>query len=258
MPEGWNINLYWSWLYCLKGLLKEYGTGYQPYMLTQPWLDKQLNASLASWSQLRHDTILYAKQSYTMEKGGMPRQPKDFPGYVEPVPKFYARLLALNRLTEKVLTEMKVLDQGTKKNLKTTDILLTRLIEISKKELENKPLTKEDEQWIKFFDQSLKNACCGYGLNAMKTTLIADVHTDQNTKQVLEEGTGYISLIVTANRLPDGSIGLAVGPLFNYYEFKHPMGDRLTDEKWRSMLQGSKDQLKGKKPEFIKSYFGGL
>jgi len=255
-PEGWNINLYWSWLYCLKGLLREYGTGYQPYMLTQAWLDKQLNASLASWAQLRHDTILYAKQSYTMDHG-IPRLPKDFPGYVEPVPEFYSRLLALNRLTEKVLGEMKVLDNDTKKNLNTTDALLSRLVGISTKELENKALTQEDEKWIKFFDAALKNACCGYGTNAMKTTLIADVHTDQNTRKVLEEGTGYIDLIIVANHLPDGSIGLAAGPVFSYYEFKHPMADRLTDEKWRSMLRQSRDRLKNSRPEFIRSYFRG-
>jgi len=257
-PEGWNINLYWSWLYCLKGLLSEYGSGYQAYMQTDAWLDKELNASLGSWAQLRHDTILYAKQSYTMEKGRMPRRPKDFPGYVEPVPEFYGRLLALNRLTEKVLSEMKVLDNDTRKNLNTTDALLSRLVEISTKELKNKALTEEDEKWIKFFDQSLKNACCGYGTNAMKTTLIADVHTDQNSQKVLEEGTGYINLIVVANHLPDGSIGLAAGPVFSYYEFKHPMADRLTDEKWRSMLGQGKDQLKAKRPEFIKSYFRGF
>ncbi len=26
--------------------------------------------------------------------------------------------------------------------------------------------------------------------------------------------------------------------MLSYYEFKHPMSDRLTDEKWRKMLKG--------------------
>jgi hypothetical protein len=39
--------------------------------------------------------------------------------------------------------------------------------------------------------------------------------------------------------LPDKTIALGVGPVLSYYEFKHPMNDRLTDEKWREMLGSS-------------------
>jgi hypothetical protein len=35
---------------------------------------------------------------------------------------------------------------------------------------------------------------------------------------------------------PDGSIFLAAGPVLSYYEFKHPMNGRLTDEAWRELL----------------------
>ncbi|MGL1562999.1 DUF3160 domain-containing protein, partial [Vibrio parahaemolyticus] len=50
----------------------------------------------ASWAQLRHDTILYAKQSYTMTKErSAVNRPRPVQGYVEPVPEFYARLLTL-------------------------------------------------------------------------------------------------------------------------------------------------------------------
>jgi len=34
-------------------------------MRTRAWAMKTLNTQLASWTQLRHDTILYAKPSYT-------------------------------------------------------------------------------------------------------------------------------------------------------------------------------------------------
>jgi len=33
-----------------------------------------------------------------------------------------------------------------------------------------------------------------------------------------------------------GSISLAAGPVLSYYEFKHPMSDRLTDEAWQDLL----------------------
>src|SRR5439155_19612921 len=59
----WNRNLYWSWLYALKPLLWEYGKGYPSFMATTAYRTKALNTALASWAQLRHDTILYAKPS---------------------------------------------------------------------------------------------------------------------------------------------------------------------------------------------------
>jgi hypothetical protein len=256
-PGGWNINLYWAWLYALKGMLGTYPRGYQTYMTGSAWQDKQLNAALGSWSQLRHDTILYVKQSYTaapsISRKSL-RRPEDFPGYVEPVPRLYARLLTLCRLTETALSELGLLDDVTKKRLATTDALLARLLSIAERELANQPLSKDDENWIKHFDGALKNACAGHEANAMKTTLIADVHTDQNSGEVLEVGTGKIRLIVVANRLPDGDLGLAVGPVFSYYEFRHPMRDRLTDEKWRELLITSGDQLEANRPAFAKTY----
>jgi hypothetical protein len=53
---------------------------------------------------------------------------------------------------------------------------------------------------------------------------------------VLEEGVGYVDLVVVAYEVPDGRILIGAGPVMSYYEFKHPMAERLTDEKWREML----------------------
>ncbi len=64
----WNRNLYWSWLYSLQPLLNDYGSGYPTFMQTDAWQDKELSTSLSSWTELRHDTILYAKQSYAIEE----------------------------------------------------------------------------------------------------------------------------------------------------------------------------------------------
>ncbi|MCJ7656432.1 MAG: DUF3160 domain-containing protein, partial [Candidatus Atribacteria bacterium] len=72
-----------------------------------------------------------------------------------------------------------------------------------------------------------------------KTVLVADVHTDGNTEKVLEEGVGYIKTAVIAYKLPEGHVLIGVGPTFSYYEFKHPMEDRLTDEGWREILDSN-------------------
>jgi hypothetical protein len=72
--------------------------------------------------------------------------------------------------------------------------------------------------------------------DALKTTLVADVHTDANSLMSLEEGVGKIRLIVVAYGFPDGTVFLGAGPVLSYYEFKQPMTQRLTDEAWRDLL----------------------
>jgi hypothetical protein len=235
----WNRNLYWSLFFAWKPLLEEFGTGYQTFMTTKAWQDKELNAVLSSWTALRHDTILYAKQSYTMARGMAPEE-KLPPGYVEPAPLFYARLAALTRMTLKGLADMKVLGDVGKKRLEELEKILLNLQKIAEKELENQNLTEDDRKFISRFAKSLKNCVAGTDTEAQKTTLVADVHTDQNTQQVLEEGTGELELLFAACKLPDGRIFLSAGPVMSYYEFRHPMSDRLTDEKWREILKTEK------------------
>lgn len=252
----WNKNLYWSWLYSLKALLKEPGAGYPTFMQTEAWHDRTLTAALASWAELRHDTILYAKQSYTMTMsitsvGPPPPPEKPVVGYVEPVPEFYNRLLALTRMTTKGLDEMGVLDSSSKSRLNELERILARLVKLSEKELENVELEQEDYDFIKNFGKELNGVIADVEAKAKKTTIIADVHTDQNTKQVLEEGIGYVDLMVVAYKVPDGRILVGAGPVMTYYEFKHPMDDRLTDEKWREMLQGSEAP---ERPEWTSSF----
>ncbi|MCK4623954.1 MAG: DUF3160 domain-containing protein [Phycisphaerae bacterium] len=241
---GWNRNMYWSWLYSLKSLVGEYPKGYPTFMQTDAWRDKQLSAALASWSQLRHDTILYAKQSYTMRAGSaMPPRPKMVEGYVEPVPEFYARLLALTRMTITGLDDFKVLDKQSRSRLVALEKIVARLLEISQAELANKKLTKEDYAFIRGFGSQLKSVVAGVNKDGLETTIVADVHTDGNSRQVLEEGTGYLHTMVVVYPMPDGGLVAGVGPVLSHYEFKHPMSDRLTDEAWKKILRTKAPQL---------------
>ena len=208
----WNRNMYWSWLHALKPLLAECGAGYQTFMQTKAYRTKSLNTALASWAQLRHDTILYAKQSYTMWKV-KERVTKPVQGYVEPVPEFYARLLALARMTNQGLTEMKVLDQEAKNRLNNFEKLLERLLAIVEKELDDKELAEPDYDFIRNFAEALQHVSVKSNESAgMKTTLIANVHTDSNSRQVLEEGTGYVDLGVFVYLQPDGQLAAGAGP----------------------------------------------
>jgi hypothetical protein len=121
---------------------------------------------------------------------------------------------------------------------------------MSEKELANEELTEADYEFIKNFGEELNAVISEVDEKAKTTTIIADVHTDGNTGQVLEEGVGYVDLVVVAYEVPDGRILIGAGPVMSYYEFKQPMQERLTDEKWREML-GSEPQ---ERPKWCSSF----
>jgi hypothetical protein len=237
----WNRNLYLSWVYTLKILLEKFDGRYPTFMNTTAWLDKELQTALSSWTELRHDTILYAKQSYTAELSmAMPSQEKPVVGYIEPVPEFYTRILALTQMTRTGLTALNVLNETETTRLTNLESILTRLLTISTDELEGRELSEDDYSFIRDFGDELDSVVTGVNDKGKETTLVADVHTDSNDpQQVLEEGVGYVSLLIVAYKIPDGRIIAGAGPVFSYYEFKQPIDNRLTDEQWIEILQNN-------------------
>ena len=70
--------------------------------------------------------------------------------------------------------------------------------------------------------------------------LVADVHTHMEGDVVLQEAVGDPSLICvllpeTGIPAPDARLAIFWGAVYDTYEFKHPMDDRLTDEAWQEM-----------------------
>lgn len=251
--KDWNRNLYWSWLYSLKPLLVGFGQGYPAFMQTKTWQDKELQTTLASWTELRHDTILYAKQSSTPAATAMPPQPQQVVGYVEPVPEFYNRMLSLTTMTREGLSNLNALSDEEKSRLESLEDILDRLITISQDELEGKKLSEEDYEFIRNFGQQLDSIVTGVEARGKETTLVADVHTDVNSGQVLEEGLGYVDLALVAYKVPEGNVILGAGPTLSYYEFKQPMNDRLTDEQWKELLEQGQQPSR---PDWIQSFYG--
>jgi hypothetical protein len=246
-PQEWNRNLYWSWLYALQTLIEPCGEGYPTFMQGEAWRDRRLWAALASWAELRHDTILYAKQSYGMAGAAAPgpEPPPPPPSYVEPAPEFYARLLALARMTREGLGALQALDETAAERLQSLEQGIERLMSISLQELKNEKLSQEDYDFIDSVAWQLEATIEGVEEVGLKTTIVADVHTDPNTQQCLEEGVGYVYQLVAAYPVPDGRIAVGAGPVLSTYEFKQPMAERLTDEAWRESLE-QKDPAAGK------------
>ena len=90
-PAGWESNIYVSWLHALRQLsLPTTSPAYPEAMRTRAWAMKTLNTQLASWTHLRHDNVLYVKQSYT--GGAVCFYPH---GFVEPRVEFWDSLGAM-------------------------------------------------------------------------------------------------------------------------------------------------------------------
>jgi len=79
-------------------LLAPKDSRYPAFMQTQAWTRKELHTALGSWTELKHDTILYAKQVIAEMGGGGPEVEPPH-SFVEPNPEAYARLLALASMT---------------------------------------------------------------------------------------------------------------------------------------------------------------
>jgi len=262
--EEWTETLYNSWLYGFQPLLEVPGDGYPAFMTSLAWVDKQLNTVMGSFAELKHDTILYAKQAYA-ELGGAPPPPEPVPprGYVEPVPEFFARLTALTDMTRKGLGKRGLLAEQDEASLLRLSELAQSLQAMAEKELRGEPLTEEEYETIRFYGGELEHLTMaaadtpegqeGVGGAVMpeeqpQAAVVADVATDPDpqgdgtgTPIVLEMAVGRINHLHAVVPLidEDGSITLQVarGGVFSYYEFEWPADDRLTDEGWREMLE---------------------
>jgi hypothetical protein len=238
----WTENLYWGWLYSLQPLLTPAGEGYPIFMQHPAWVDKDLHTFLGSWSELKHDTILYAKQSTTLKATSLEPQRKLANGYVEPRPEVFARLAALVSQTRRGLEGRDLLNNEFKSKFATLEDILWNLQVMAEKELTNRPLSADEQAQIRNVGQMLEGLTTfsGQTTEALasgadeRLAIVADVHTDPNTNQVLEEAVGDAYLIWVIAPV-DGQPALTMGAVFSYYEFTWPLSDRLTDEAWQAL-----------------------
>lgn len=96
--DDWQKNIYTSWLATIESLFdwqKKYHSQLPAFMQSPNWEIKTLQTASVFWTELRHATILYAKQSFAELGGGgdscglVPPPPKT---YIEPQQAAFARL----------------------------------------------------------------------------------------------------------------------------------------------------------------------
>lgn len=257
--ETWHQNLYWNWMYTLQPLTRTIPSGYPSFMLNQAWLDKELSTFLGSWTELKHDTVLYAKQNYA-EMGGGGDVKVDDRGYVEPNPQLYARLAALSALTRNGLESRGLISERDSESLQRMEKLARDLQNISQQELKGLKLSSQDYELIRSYGGQLEHfwleALRDQGskglsqlLNDNPCMLVTDVATAP-PDFVLEEATGYINDIYAVVPV-EGKLRIARGGVYSYYEFPQTASQRMTDEQWREMLQEQKSPAA---PDWTKSF----
>jgi hypothetical protein len=251
----WGENLYNIWLSSLRALSPTSATadpaaaGMPRVTGTEPWGRRILSTQLASWAELRHDTILYVKQSYT--SGAVCEFPD---AYVEPYPAVFG---ALERFAAYGASRVvPVLDRAPGAGFKTNlSDYFTRLAgvaktlrEMAESERAGTPFSADQMAFINGA-VTVQEICGGASADGWYPRLvfgdpttfdptIADVHTQPFDEtgspvgRVLHVGTGYARLlIVTADTCtgPHAYAGLAS----SYYEKTTQNFDRLTDERWK-------------------------
>lgn len=258
---AWAKTAYLLWLRALKDLLAAPGTGdaagakpvYPEWVASPAWQDKQLNAALGSWAELRHDTILYVKQSYTVLATAMPMPARGTAVYVEPSTQVYADLITLIKTLRETLTAQGVFPAELAPNFRQFQNLLEglhlqsamdlhpgRAYDLTQEGWENLRMVSrigEVLQDVETLPEPLRGALTG--TEDMRMAVIADVHADLNTQRVLEVGVGRVMAVVVPARI-DGKVVQACGPVFTYYEFAQPVDQRLTDAAWQDMLGGNR------------------
>jgi hypothetical protein len=259
----WNSTAYWTWLDSLRPLLKERGAHYPPFMKNQEWRKKSLNTALGSWTELRHDTILYAKSTYAEGGEGRHFMPMVLAkGYVEPEPEVYSRIDSLCQKIRTLLDEEKLMTAPVKEVIAPYHDMVKSLLAISRKELGGKGLTPKEFNIIREYGRVMESVYTrisqeqkqrGGRVETSTMAVVADVHTDAQKGICLEEGVGLPNMILAIVSI-DGELVLVQGGVFSHYEFTKPIGGRLTDEAWEKIiLEGNAPPLMGWMLSLVKS-----
>ncbi|MDO4536868.1 MAG: DUF3160 domain-containing protein [Coriobacteriales bacterium] len=239
----WNASLYSQWLYTLKPLLSQKDENYPSFMQSSQWTRKSLQSYLGSYTELKHDTVLYAKQ--VMSEGGGGGRTADDRGYVEPEPVVFSRLANLTNATMEGLANYNLISDADRTNLDLLRQLAEKLSVIAGKELRNELPTEEEFELIRSYGEQIEHfwqevykgeSQSKYlSTNEFPSAVIADIATDGVKNTVLEVGTGAVGAIYVVVPV-DGSLRVACGSIYTFYQFEQPASQRLTDTEWRRMM----------------------
>ncbi len=240
----WAATVYDAWLYALAPMWEPKGAAHPDFMQTEAWTAKAHQTGFGSYTELKHDTILYAKQGFAAEAGVEP--PEFEPRHwVEPDPVAFGRLAAVVALARDGLATRGLLPEDLDELIDNVYSFITELERLAADELAGRPISEEDNLWLQATGPWLELLWLQSAdldpdtpLPApadAEAALVADIF--RSTFDVLELGTGRIDFIYVLVPNDEGIPQVARGGVYSYYEFWRPAAQgRLTDEEWRQLL----------------------
>lgn len=259
-PEYWEGSVYTRWLGALRSLSPDAAQPPAGAPATDAWQRRVLAAQLGSWAELRHDTILYAKQSYTA--GSVCEFPD---AYVDPYPELYARLgdlaQAMSAVADGLPASAATLRDRIRGWADAFGLVTANLGRMAENQVTG---TAHPQELLDFINDAVKwdeqNVCgstsysnlAGWylrlypdeyaGLSFDPT--IADVHTQPTDEagndvgRVLHVGTGRPRLMVVTAQTCSGPRAYA-GLSFAYGEHVTEQWQRLNDQEWSQLITTS-------------------
>jgi hypothetical protein len=256
-PEPyWQGSLYTSWLGALRSLSPAAtpASDLPAVASTEAWGRRLLNTQLSSWAQLRHNNVLYVKQSYTSSAAC------EYPdAYVDPYPEFFEAVVAFAERAQELLAGLELgpsLGGEVQDYFARVARINTTLAEMARAQRTGMPHSADH---IAFINRAVNaNVNCdgtilghtGWyselhfdALQAVELDpSITDVHTDiggplpvSRPPSVLHVGTGLPRLMVMTVDSCQGPRAYA-GVVSSYHELLAEGLTRLTDEEWKQQV----------------------
>jgi hypothetical protein len=259
-PQYWRGSLYTTWLSALRTL----SPGATPpsdlpsVARSEAWGRRLLNTQLSSWAQLRHNNVLYVKQSYTSSAAC------EYPdAYVDPYPEFFQAVARFAERAQELVAGLE-LEAGFRQQVEAYFARVARinltLADMARVQRSGAPHSADH---MAFINQTVTtNVNCDgtvLGHTGWYSELhfeplqavemdpaITDVHTDiggdlpiPRPASVLHVGTGLPRTMVLTVDSCNGPRAYA-GVVSAYHEVLEPGLTRLTDAEWKQrILQGN-------------------
>lgn len=242
--KKWNNSVYSKQMEAVLSL--EQSNSKAPYFMKLPaWRKKNLNTMLASWTELKHDMVLYAEQPSGAEMGnGGEVPPPQKIAYVEPNVAFWNKCQELLALNKQMLEKNEVATEVLLSRNKSLEELVQFLLKISEQELNGTMISNADFDQLSYMGGQIEQLT----LNIIESqeafvaqvssperyvAVATDVYTYK--KECLQEGVGMADEIYVIAEI-NGLLYLTKGAVFSHYEFVGPSSNRLTDEAWQKQL----------------------
>lgn len=254
-PALWTGSVYHAWLGALRGLSPspQRDASLPAPLASDAWARRLLATQLASWAELRHDNVLYAKESGTF------RATCEYPdGYVDPYPAFFAGMEALAIKGRDAIACAGPGSGATARMVEFFERMastMARLGAIAERERANEPLTADDLEFLNHM-VAMESKARGCTIELVPSgwyadlyyapegvlvhqPVVADVHTQSTDRdgdlvgKVLHVGTGLPRMLVVTVAHDHGAHAQTYrGFVSSYGETVTENFRRLTDEDW--------------------------